>query len=39
VAGAIAFSRMTLQSHFLSDDFVGAAVGYAVGRYVVLRGQ
>ena len=39
VAGAIAFSRITLQSHFPSDDFVGAAVGYAVGRYLVLRGQ
>ena len=39
VAGAIAFSRLTLQSHFPSDDFVGAAVGYAVGRYLVLRGQ
>ena len=39
IASAIAFSRITLQSHFPSDVFVGAAVGYAVGRYVVLRGQ
>jgi membrane-associated phospholipid phosphatase len=38
-AGIIGFSRITLQSHFPSDVFVGAALGYSVSRYVVLGGQ
>lgn len=38
-AGVIAFSRITLQSHFPSDVFLGAALGYTVARYDVLRGQ
>jgi len=38
-AGVIGFSRITLQSHFPSDVFVGAALGYSVSRFVVLRGQ
>ena len=39
IAGAIGFSRITLQSHFLSDVFVGAALGYSVSRFAVLRDQ
>lgn len=39
VAGLIAFSRLTLQSHFLSDVFMGSAIGYVTGRYVALQGQ
>jgi len=37
VAGVIGFSRVTLQAHFPSDVFMGAALGYAVARFDVLR--
>lgn len=37
LAGLVGFSRITLQSHFPSDVFAGAALGYAVSHYVVLR--
>jgi membrane-associated phospholipid phosphatase len=33
----IGFSRMTLSSHFVSDVFLGGAMGYAIGRFTVLR--
>ena len=36
VAGAIGFSRVTLSAHNVSDVFVGAALGYAISRFVVL---
>lgn len=39
VATLIGFSRITLQSHFPSDVFMGSAIGYVVGRYVALQGQ
>jgi membrane-associated phospholipid phosphatase len=39
VAGAIAFSRVTLQSHFPADVFLGAALGYSISRFEVLRGR
>ncbi len=39
MAGAIGFSRVTLQSHFPSDVFLGAALGYTIARFAVLRGQ
>jgi membrane-associated phospholipid phosphatase len=39
MAGAIAFSRVTLQSHFPTDVFLGAALGYSISRFEVLRGQ
>lgn len=39
IAGLICFSRLTLQSHFLSDIFMGSAIGYVSGRYVALQGQ
>lgn len=38
-AAVISFSRITIQSHFPSDVFLGAAIGYTVARYNVLRGQ
>ncbi len=38
-AGAIGFSRITLQSHFPSEVFLGAALGYSVARFDVLRNR
>lgn len=38
-ATAISFSRVTTSSHFPSDVFVGAALGYTIARYQVLRPQ
>jgi membrane-associated phospholipid phosphatase len=37
VAGVIGFSRITNQAHFPSDVFLGAALGYAVAQFDVLR--
>ena len=37
VGGIIGFSRVTLQAHFPSDVFLGAALGYAIARFDVLR--
>ena len=34
LATAVSLSRYTGRNHFLSDIFVGAAVGYGIGRYV-----
>lgn len=36
-ATAVAFSRVTLQSHFPSDVFLGAALGFSISKFVVLR--
>lgn len=36
LAGIIGFSRITLLSHFPSDVFAGAFLGYVIARYVVL---
>jgi membrane-associated phospholipid phosphatase len=36
VATAISFSRVTTASHFPSDVFLGAALGYTITRYQVL---
>jgi membrane-associated phospholipid phosphatase len=36
-AAAVGFSRMTLSSHFPSDVFMGAALGYSISRFTVLR--
>ncbi|HYK59600.1 MAG TPA: phosphatase PAP2 family protein [Bryobacteraceae bacterium] len=36
-AAAVGFSRITLSSHFPSDVFMGAALGYSIGRFGVLR--
>jgi membrane-associated phospholipid phosphatase len=37
LAAAVGVSRLTLSAHFTSDVFMGAALGYAVGRFDVLR--
>jgi membrane-associated phospholipid phosphatase len=37
LASLVGFSRISLQSHFPSDVFAGAALGYAIAHYVVLR--
>ncbi len=36
-ATAISFSRVTTASHFPSDVFLGAALGYTVTKYTVLQ--
>jgi membrane-associated phospholipid phosphatase len=36
-ATIIALSRIPVQAHFPSDVFVGSALGYVIGHYVVLR--
>jgi membrane-associated phospholipid phosphatase len=36
-ATAISFSRVTASAHFPSDVFLGAALGYTITRYEVLR--
>lgn len=38
-AGLIGFSRMSLLSHFPSDVFMGAALGYSITHFIVLRPQ
>jgi membrane-associated phospholipid phosphatase len=37
LAGVIGFSRISLLAHFPSDVFMGAALGYSISRFVVLR--
>jgi membrane-associated phospholipid phosphatase len=37
LAGVIGFSRVSLLSHFPSDVFMGAALGYSISRFAVLR--
>jgi len=37
LATLVGFSRLTLNVHFLSDVFMGGAMGYAVSRFVVLQ--
>lgn len=37
LAAAVGFSRVTLSAHFVSDVFVGGALGYSVSRFAVLR--
>ena len=37
MAALIGFSRLTLSSHFLSDVFMGGALGYSISRFAVLR--
>jgi membrane-associated phospholipid phosphatase len=36
-AGAISFSRVTTQAHFPSDVFLGAALGFTITEFGVLR--
>jgi membrane-associated phospholipid phosphatase len=37
LAALVGFSRLSLSSHFLSDVFMGGALGYSIGRFGVLR--
>ena len=37
MAGAISFSRITTSAHFPSDVFLGAALGYTITRFEVLK--
>lgn len=37
LAGLVGFSRIPLQSHFPSDVFAGAALGYIISHEIVLR--
>ncbi|MBV9762486.1 MAG: phosphatase PAP2 family protein [Acidobacteriaceae bacterium] len=37
LATSVGFSRVTESAHFPSDVFFGAAVGYAIARFEVLR--
>lgn len=36
LATTVGFSRVTLSAHNVSDVFAGAAIGYAISRFVVL---
>jgi membrane-associated phospholipid phosphatase len=38
LAGLIGFSRVSARAHFPSDVFLGAALGYSIGHFVVLKG-
>jgi len=37
MAAVVGFSRLSLSSHFLSDVFMGGALGYSINRFTVLR--
>lgn len=37
LAGAVGLSRLNAQAHFPSDIFLGAALGYSISHFVVLR--
>ena len=37
IASTIGFSRLTTQAHFPSDIFLGAALGYSIAKFDVLR--
>lgn len=37
LAALVGFSRLTLSAHFLSDVFMGSALGYSISRFTVLR--
>jgi membrane-associated phospholipid phosphatase len=37
MAGLVGFSRVSLSAHFLSDVFMGGALGYSISRFTVLR--
>jgi membrane-associated phospholipid phosphatase len=37
LATLVGFSRLSLNVHFLSDVFMGGALGYSISRFTVLR--
>ena len=37
MAALVGASRLTLSAHFLSDVFMGGALGYSISRFTVLR--
>jgi membrane-associated phospholipid phosphatase len=37
LSAAIGFSRISASAHFPSDVFLGAALGYSIGRFAVLH--
>jgi membrane-associated phospholipid phosphatase len=37
VAAAVGMSRLSLSAHFPSDVFLGAVLGYSIGRFTVLH--
>jgi len=37
LAGVVGFSRVSLSAHFVSDVFVGGALGYSISRFAVLQ--
>jgi membrane-associated phospholipid phosphatase len=37
MATIVGFSRLSLSAHFLSDVFMGGALGYSISRFIVLR--
>jgi membrane-associated phospholipid phosphatase len=37
LAAVVGFSRLTLSAHFLSDVFMGGALGYSISRFTVLQ--
>jgi membrane-associated phospholipid phosphatase len=37
LASVVGFSRLPLNVHFLSDVFMGGALGYSISRFTVLR--
>ena len=37
MAALVGFSRLSLSAHFLSDVFMGAALGYSISRFTVLH--
>jgi len=37
MAALVGFSRLSLSAHFLSDVFMGSALGYSISRFAVLR--
>jgi len=37
MAALVGFSRLSLSAHFMSDVFMGGALGYTISRFTVLR--
>jgi membrane-associated phospholipid phosphatase len=37
LAALVGFSRLSLSAHFLTDVFVGGALGYSISRFTVLQ--